>query len=515
MRAHIITTALVLGFVATLTPAPAAAGVDWFGIGVSTGGFSFSLGYNDYPEYSDAWNNPSWAMNYNQMLDGYGDWVYVAGLGQVWHPYVAAQWRPFTYGRWAWTSLGWTWVSYEPWGYLPHHYGDWAFTTFGWVWVPGYTYRAANVAWFTGGSMVGWMPYAPRGWSNAHRAFRHGYDRGYRNGYGDGYSDGWRDARYATWVDWRHMGSDNVASYAYSAQAIERQARGANLRQVTVPDRREVERRAGARVPEVSISRRDVRMGDRTVQAVRVNGLDRDVQRHARDTVNRGLAPQVARQLERRAPVTRSVPGSASHGLTLERSRPNAPSTVSERAPQLVEPGRTEPGRVNERAPSAGSPPATISSRSGALRTPAAPVSRQPAASPSMSSRSDLTSRRQPIPVYRPAPVAASPSRAPVTRAPQPVQRQEISRSVAQRTAPRAVTPAGARSNVTSRPVTRNFEIQAPRTSSPRSTSSSRVGASPRTTEPSAAVPGRAASRAKAERSPSTREVRRPSRNRH
>ena len=40
-------------------------------------------------------------------LNEYGEWVHIGGYGTVWHPYAAPDWRPFSYGRWVWTSDGW------------------------------------------------------------------------------------------------------------------------------------------------------------------------------------------------------------------------------------------------------------------------------------------------------------------------------------------------------------------------------------------------------------------------
>lgn len=466
MKRATLTTALTLAVVACAmgVPSPAAAGVDWFGIGFSSGGFSFSLGFSDYPQYSDAWYSPSWSLNVDAALNGYGEWVVVPGLGRVWHPWVAATWQPFTYGRWVWTSLGWTWVAYEPWGYLPHHYGEWAYTGFGWVWVPGTVYRPANVVWLTSGSLIGWYPCAPHGWSNGHRAFVHGYDRGWRNGYDNGYADGWRDARYATWVDWRHLSADNVSSYAYSAPAAERAVSRSAVRPVAPPARADVERRGGVRVPEAQISRRDVRLGDRTVQAVRVEGLERDVRNNARATVERGLAPEVSRSLERREPVTRSVP--------VNERRPAVPSaSVSERSSSG---GRT---LVTQPAARRIEVDRSAVSRDSGRSVIAPPRSNTTSRQPVVSSRDGVTSR-EPITVRAPQASSSSASRSrvsvtsrartPAMAAPSATRSGSAARTVA--------PPASSRSTVTSR--------AAPASSS----SSRRVVVAPRAASSSATV---------------------------
>ncbi|MEN8162958.1 MAG: DUF6600 domain-containing protein, partial [Acidobacteriota bacterium] len=50
------------------------------------------------------------------QLDAYGTWVYLdSSATWAWQPTVAADWRPYTAGRWYWTSVGWSWLAYEPW----------------------------------------------------------------------------------------------------------------------------------------------------------------------------------------------------------------------------------------------------------------------------------------------------------------------------------------------------------------------------------------------------------------
>ena len=121
--AHRLIATSAIALILTLGAAPATAGVDWFGLSFGVGGFSFSLGYSDYPVYGNDWNDPSWSLDFDLALTGYGGWVWVDGLGRVWQPYVAAGWQPYSNGQWVWTAHGWTWVAYEPWGYVPHHYG--------------------------------------------------------------------------------------------------------------------------------------------------------------------------------------------------------------------------------------------------------------------------------------------------------------------------------------------------------------------------------------------------------
>jgi len=124
-------------------------------------------------DQSDSSNYVSREMTGYEDLDGYGDWSYVAGYGEVWAPRgVVAGWAPYRFGHWVYIApWGWTWVEGEPWGYAPFHYGRWAFVNNGWFWVPGPVvvrpmWAPALVAFvgggrFSAGAGVGWFPLAP------------------------------------------------------------------------------------------------------------------------------------------------------------------------------------------------------------------------------------------------------------------------------------------------------------------------------------------------------------------
>ena len=398
--------------VTALGAAPAPAGVS-FGVSVGGPGFAFSLGYSDYPVYSPAWNSASFSLSFGTTLAGYGEWVRVDGLGRVWRPWVAAGWRPYTWGRWVYTPMGWTWVSYEPWGYVPHHYGSWAFTTIGWVWAPGYTYAPANVVWVASGPRVGWYPAGPPGWSHAHRGFWHGYDHGiragYSHGYGDGYRDGWRDARYANFVEWNHFTAENVAAVARPGTALgDLSPRSVRIMD-RAPGRDRVERMTGRPVGVTPVAERTVRMGDRTVRAVRPEGVTRSVQRYSHEAVRSGLAPSIARTLERGDRVV----------TARDRSLPSASRST----------GRSTSPRRGGGTPITGAPPAGAGSTTGG----AASVTR---------------SRTVNAPYTRGGGVAARP------------------RSTARSSAARgAATRSGIRSSGTSSPRTSRRGTAAPRTS--------------------------------------------------
>jgi hypothetical protein len=280
--------ASVLAAAAVLTALPAEAG-GAFGMHIGTSGFGVSVGVGDWSPYTQSWANPGWTLDFNATLSGYGEWVWVGNLGRVWRPWVAVGWRPYTYGRWVRTTLGWTWVAYEPWGYVPHHYGSWAMCDFGWVWVPGYSYSSANVVWVRSGGYVGWYARPPWGWSHSARSYRHGY------------RDGWNDARYATYVDWHHMSSDNVSHYAVRHTVA---ARHRVEDHAAAPTVAEVRRRGGVSVTEARLSQRTVSMEGRRVTVARPEGVARSIEHHASGTAAAALAP---RALERRQPSVRSV----------------------------------------------------------------------------------------------------------------------------------------------------------------------------------------------------------------
>jgi hypothetical protein len=333
---HTIVILVVVLISMTLLAAP-ARGDDWFGVGVGGHSFSLSFGSTDWAVWGGSWQNPGWTVDYHVALAGYGEWVWVDGIGQCWQPWVSPDWRPFTYGRWVWTSLGWTWVSYEPWGYFPHHFGHWAMAPVGWVWAPGTSYHPANVVWVSGGPWVGWYPRPPSGWHH-----HHGH-----HGDHDAYWAGWDDARYATYVNYRNLGSDDLGRYAVAASAVRAsEPRFAVRNTVAAPDRHELGRR-GVVVPEMSLERRTARVAGREVVLARPREAADSVERNAGRTVERGLAPQAV------ATLTRNSTGrQATAGRPVEPQRAAAGGRVAaeERSGRSAAP---QGSRADSRRPSA------------------------------------------------------------------------------------------------------------------------------------------------------------------
>jgi len=112
--------------------------------------------YRDYPSRIDT-------SYFYDFLAPHGAWVNYAPYGYVWIPYGTKYgWRPYTYGRWLWTSHAWTWISSYKWGWAPFHYGRWSWdVSLGWFWVPGHIWGPAWVSWRNGGAYIGWAPLPP------------------------------------------------------------------------------------------------------------------------------------------------------------------------------------------------------------------------------------------------------------------------------------------------------------------------------------------------------------------
>jgi len=279
----------------------AQAGQGFFGLSFGNAHVNLSLGLGSWDLYSHHFADPSWSLTYDAALDGYGEWLYVSGLGRVWRPWVTAAWRPYTHGQWVWVVDGWTWVAYEPWGYFPHHYGQWAYTTSGWVWQPGYVYHPADVVWVHTGGYVGWYARPPHGWSHAYRgplrasdrAFNHGLSKGYR----EGYWDGWRDARYATFIERRYLGCENVATHARAHNQVLGSSSSSIGRLQREPSRSTVTQWTGRPITEIAVDRRQASVDHHTVTVVRPQGSRESVERHAGTTLEHALSPAASRRL--------------------------------------------------------------------------------------------------------------------------------------------------------------------------------------------------------------------------
>ena len=79
-RRRTITIVFVVLISLTLLAAPARGG-DWFGLHIGSGGFGVSFGSTDWAVYGASWQQPGWSVDYHVALSGYGEWVWVSGLG--------------------------------------------------------------------------------------------------------------------------------------------------------------------------------------------------------------------------------------------------------------------------------------------------------------------------------------------------------------------------------------------------------------------------------------------------
>lgn len=106
------------------------------------------------------------AISYQTFYDDlspYGTWIDYPTYGQVWHPRVTGDFRPYlTNGYWDYSDAGWLWMSNYDWGWAPFHYGRWVYDDFyGWLWVPGYDWSPAWVTWGYFGDNYCWAPIMP------------------------------------------------------------------------------------------------------------------------------------------------------------------------------------------------------------------------------------------------------------------------------------------------------------------------------------------------------------------
>ncbi|MCX7015887.1 MAG: hypothetical protein NTW86_25585 [Candidatus Sumerlaeota bacterium] len=113
-------------------------------------------------------HTPTFSVSIRLFYDSlapYGTWVDDATYGRCWIPGgVAAGWRPYTQGYWAYTDYGWTWVSDEPWGWAAFHYGWWVYDPYwgAWKWIPGTVWAPAWVVFRANDDHIGWAPCPPR-----------------------------------------------------------------------------------------------------------------------------------------------------------------------------------------------------------------------------------------------------------------------------------------------------------------------------------------------------------------
>jgi hypothetical protein len=156
---------LIKSFVMILAIMALCASAQAVSLTIGTGNYYVSVGDHDYLPYAYGPGFQPSMVSFQAAMADYGQWVPMQPFGNVWQPYVAQGWRPYTEGHWVYTQYGPTWVGYEPWAWAGYHYGNWVYSQqYGWVWIPNNTYTPGAVAWAQGYNSLGWMPMPPAGY---------------------------------------------------------------------------------------------------------------------------------------------------------------------------------------------------------------------------------------------------------------------------------------------------------------------------------------------------------------
>ncbi|MFA7228674.1 MAG: DUF6600 domain-containing protein [Melioribacteraceae bacterium] len=186
-------------------------------------------------------------------LRPYGEWIQLDNDLIVWRPgRIDNSWRPYSEGRWSWTSEGWYWDSYEPFGWATYHYGRWFLDDYyGWIWIPDYEWAPSWVEWRYDDDYIGWAPLPPYA--------------GFRIDLGIHFSIGWH-SHYRHWnfVGYNHFYDHRVYRYFLDSRRSERIFSGTKYRTNYYSerdrivnggvDRSFIERRGGYKIRERSIS---------------------------------------------------------------------------------------------------------------------------------------------------------------------------------------------------------------------------------------------------------------------
>lgn len=207
-------------------------------------------------------------------LNSYGEWVYLSPYGEVWRPYVVADWRPFDNGHWVFSDDAWTWISYEPFGWIVYHYGYWYDDPFyGWVWVPSDSqWSPARVEWLNYGDYVGWAPLPPPGVD-----------------YGDPWEQG--DEGYWNVVRQQNFTRDDVGDYRMD-HPLRNEMGGRGIMNEP-PQRREIERATGGEVEQMRIPHERVELPPPRIERMKLPPAESQrVQQREPEVKRRELVPR-------------------------------------------------------------------------------------------------------------------------------------------------------------------------------------------------------------------------------
>ncbi len=201
------------------------------------------------------------------MLDNYGYWVNMPGLGNTWRPFNEIGWQPYSDGQWVMTNRGWMWDSPEPYGWAVYHYGYWVYTdSYSWVWVPSYKWHSSMVRWYDNDGYIGWAPVPPPSISADY------YNR---------YSD-----RIWVVVPEKHFLNPQVGKYRNevpSSQIISIRNTGSGR----APDARRIERATNTQIRTVTTQSEQIRSGGRELERVRVSGTPENRSEPVRNQIGR------------------------------------------------------------------------------------------------------------------------------------------------------------------------------------------------------------------------------------
>jgi hypothetical protein len=232
---------------------------------------------------------------YNSLRP-YGEWIQLDAGFYAWRPMqLRAGWRPYLYGRWAWTDYGWYWVSSEPYGWAVFHYGRWYYDDYyGWIWIPDRVWGPAWVEWRYNDDYLGWAPLPP------YASFSFGI--------GIRFTRFWTAPfHYWNFVRYRHFGSASVYRQVVPVDDTRRligTTRSAGRYEVSGDriinsgvDRQFVERQGFTRIKRVNV-RETGNLGDRIVRD-RSQGNTIEVYRPNRTDLERSPGQIDARRPDR------------------------------------------------------------------------------------------------------------------------------------------------------------------------------------------------------------------------
>ena len=294
---------------------------------VGSGDYYVNVGDYDYLPYTmGAYpGNQMGALSFQTAMGDYGTWTSMQPFGQVWRPFAAADWRPYTQGHWSYTQYGPTWQGYEPWAWAGYHYGNWVYSQqMGWVWVPGYEWHPGRVAWSHGYDSIGWMPMPPQGYDYSRGYIGYAgpqnqftyYDDDFSIGFGFGnndyyYGGPYYDPRYRnmyynnsflnlvgllfTFIEPNYFGNDNYADYYYGGDYARYLFDRRLIRISNRPlDRVFIERVTRQPVQVRQVETRDIQIDGKRVRVVAVEGHQEQIRKHANETVREVIAPAFA-----------------------------------------------------------------------------------------------------------------------------------------------------------------------------------------------------------------------------